>query len=82
MDVKTSTVDFKLPLMLVSFFSRGGSVHAHALTAKVLILSPDAVHNLEVYLNELFLLLLQAKWDLIWCVIYPWINYPLVLFAP
>lgn len=70
--------------MLDSFFWRGeeGSVHAHALTAKVLILSPDAVHNLEVYLNELFLLLLQAKWDLIWCVIYPWIKYPLVLFAP
>lgn len=84
MDGKSSTVNSKLPFMLASFFWRGeeGSVRAQALTAKVLILSPDAVHNLEVYLNELFLLLLQAKWDLIWCVIYPWINYPLVLFAP
>lgn len=36
-------------------------MRAQALTAKVLILSPDAAHNLEVYLNELFLLLLQAK---------------------
>lgn len=36
-------------------------MRAQALTAKVLILSPDAVHNLEVYRNELFLLLLQAK---------------------
>lgn len=47
--------------MLVSLYSGGGSVHAYAFTAKVLILSPDVVHNLEVYLNELFLLLLQAK---------------------